>query len=342
MCWKNTHEGHICKRSRCLNPQSPRPRAAMLCCITFHCTTLPDIHNMHIICMCTQNSWVVKVLLPVELALVGTRIILYSILYIEQVLVLCSETVCVRWVSSRYVSNPFLPARCEKIVYMLELILNKSSASGRLLFDEDSPDFYWRWSSISFKKPPEDKPRSWLDPEENHSNNNQRYVRDLGIMRMGACCFHVLIVGLGGFHLCKGFKTDSIGKRSRQGHQIARTLAVASPLQETFSRMRRRKTMEEFCESGCHLRFSHQSWAGQCETIRFRAIFNIFWSSILASLLWQHVLDPKPRNYILARCLPFSPTMPSNGQGVDHNQQRCLMALKKGAQWTNRVSDKRC
>jgi hypothetical protein len=87
--------------------------------------------------------------------------------------------------------------------------------------------------------------------------------------------------------------------------------------------------MEEFCESGCHLRFSHQSWAGQCETIRFRAIFNFFWSSILASLLWQHVLDPKPRNYILARCLPFSPTMPRNGQGVDHNQQRCLMAQKK-------------
>ena len=63
---KNTHEGHICKRSRCLNPQSP-PRAAMLCCMTFHCATLPDIHNMHRICMRTQNSWVVKVLLPVEL-----------------------------------------------------------------------------------------------------------------------------------------------------------------------------------------------------------------------------------------------------------------------------------
>ena len=84
-------------------------------------------------------------------------------------------------------------------------------------------------------------------------------MRDLGIMRMGACRFHV-IMGLGGFHLCKGFKTDSQGKQSRQGiARLPEPSAVASPLQKTFSRMRRRKTMEEFCESGCHLRFSHQS-----------------------------------------------------------------------------------
>ena len=53
-------------------------------------------------------------------------------------------------------------------------------------------------------------------PRQNHPNSNKRYVRDLGIMRMGACCFHVPIVGLGGFHLCKGFKTDCQGNRSRQ------------------------------------------------------------------------------------------------------------------------------